>query len=119
MSQEAVLALSVDPETIRIKKNIQGEISGKYFRNEAHYILSRYSDARDTANRQTAFANWVPEALRWAIPYGHFAGYPNDIPTDIEESFVESRDAASVTEADLHVWCELIDAAYEIPNIYV
>lgn len=118
MSLEAVLALSADPAVVRIKKNIEGEVPGKFFRNECHYILSRQSGARDTVNCKTEFVPWVPEALRWACPYGHFPGYPNEIPADIEESFVESRENSTISAADLQGWCELIDSATEIPNIY-
>ena len=118
MSLEAVLALSADPADIRIKKNIDGEVPGRDFRNECHYILARQSDARDTVKRKTEFAPWVPEALRWACPYGHFPGYPSEIPADIEESFIESRAASTISAADMQRWCELIDATAEIPNIY-
>ena len=64
------------------------------------------------------FALWVPEALRWACPYGHFPGYPPEIPVDIKDSFLESRVASMIKAADLQGWCELIDASIEIPNIY-
>jgi hypothetical protein len=118
MSLEAVLAISADPAEIRIKKNIIGDVPGKLFRNECHYIMSRQSASKDTVNRQTKFAPWVPEALRWACPYGHFPGYPTEIPADIEESFIESRAASTISAVDLQRWCELIDAATEIPNMY-
>ena len=80
--------------------------------------MSRQSDARDTVKRKTEFAPWVPEALRWACPYGHFPGYLLHIPTCIEDSFIEFRAAFTITAADLQGWCELIDATPEIPNIY-
>ena len=118
VSEEAALMASFDPAEIRSKKIIDGELPGKVVRNEMHYILSRYSAARDKVNRQTAFAVWVSEALRWAIPYGHFAGYPVNFPTDIEESFIRSRGASDFTQTDMVAWCEIIDGASQIPNIY-
>lgn len=101
MSLEAVLAISADPAEIRIKKNITGDVPGKLFRNECHYIMSRQSASKDTVNRQTKFAPWVPEALRLACRSGRFPGYLDHIPTGIKDNFIGSLDASTITAADM------------------
>ena len=103
---------------MRAKRGIDGKIPGKTARNEGMNILSKQSEARDRKNRQTAFASWVPESLRGALPYSHFTGNPELIPIDVEESFVQSRAHSAITEDDLLHWCELIEGATKIPNIY-
>ena len=107
-----------DFDVLRSKRNVHGEVPGKLGRNEVHYNFAHLSQAKNRSQRQTQFAPWVSEAIRWSCPYGHFEGYPSNIPQRVEDSLVACSDSNPILADELHAWCDIIERATDIPNIY-
>ncbi len=118
LSDEGGLFGLTNFDELRVKRNVEGEVAGKLGRNELHYAFAQLSQSRNRSQRQTQFAPWLSEGIRWACPYGHFEAYPSNIPQIVEDSLVACRDSNPILAGDLQAWSGIIARATHIPNIY-
>ena len=112
------MAVTLDFEHIRSRKNIDGEILGNFLRGQLHYENQKVASVKDPNHRQTTMADWTQDAFRWAYPYGRMPGYPDTMPEEVERAIVRGRESSPIMADELEAWCTLINAAEEIPQLY-
>ena len=112
------MAATLDFEHIRLRESIVERMPGKFLRDQLHCDNQEVASVKDSKQKQTTMAAWTVYAFRWAYPYGRMAGYPENMPQNVEESIVRGRETNPITADELLAWCTLINAADKIPQIY-
>ena len=118
MSLLGNMAAMLDFEHIRKHRSIEGDIPGNLLRNQLNFDNQEVESVKDKKHRQTTFAEWTKDAIRWAYPYGRMEGYPDTMPLDVEAAIVRGREKHPITADELRGWCALINVADNIPELY-
>ena len=113
-----MLAVDINHDDLKARWDIDGEVPGNKFRNFCNYDFVNYSGCKDPKHTQTKMAGWFAEAYRHAYPWGHFPGFPPDVPEAIRKQIVVSRDQRRLTADELVHICDMVMTADRIPHIY-
>lgn len=115
LSMHAKLVPGIKFEDIRERRNIPGALPGSALRNFCNYDLAAVCN--EGISGQVTMEPWVAHALRWAYPFGHYAGYPAEFPSDLEKSLSAAIALPGFSADELVHWCRLIMGEPTLPAI--
>ena len=101
MSLLGNMAAMLDFEHIRKRRSIEGEIPGNLLRNQLNFDNLQVESVKDKNHRQTTFAEWTKDAIRWAYQYGRMEGYSDTMPLDVKAAIVRGRKKHPITADEL------------------
>jgi len=118
VSVYAMLVVDIDHEALKERWGITGEVPGSKFRNFCNYDFVKYGGCKDPDRAQTRMAPWFAEACRYAYPWGHFPGFPAEMPEDLRERLLTSRIERRPTSVELVRICDFFMTEVQLPEIY-
>ena len=101
MSLLGNMAAMLDFEHIRKRRSIEGEIPGNLLRNQLNFDNLQVESVKDKNHRQTTFAEWTKDAIRWAYQYGRMEGYTDMMSLDVKGAIVRGRKKHPITADEL------------------
>ena len=101
MSLLGNMAAMLDFEHIRKRRSIEGEIPGNLLRNQLNFDNLQVESVKDKNHRQTTFAEWTKDAIRWAYQYGRMEGYSDTMPLDVKAAIVRGCKKHPITADEL------------------